>query len=176
MKKKIIIIFSIICMLVIILFIMFNFILYPTKHKNYVLIYAEKYNIDVSLIYAIIKTESNFDAKAVSPSNARGLMQIIPSTAKWIASELNIDYNDEILFNSETNINFGCFYIDYLFKKFNDMDIVICAYNAGETIVKTWLDENGKLDESKINYKETENYLKKVRSYYNIYKNKQIIT
>lgn len=160
--------------MVMIFFIIFNFIIYPTKHKNYVLEYAEKYNLEPALVYAVIKTESNFDTQAVSPSNARGLMQIIPSTANWIAEELKIEYSDEILFDAETNINFGCFYLNYLMSKFSDLGTVICAYNAGETIVKKWLNNEGIIDLDKITYPETKNYYKKVMGYYKVYKSNLI--
>ena len=101
-------------------------------------------------------------------------MQIIPSTAKWIASELGLDYNQINLYDGETNINFGCFYLSYLKSKFNQLDLVICAYNAGETIVKSWTNERGELDEAKINYVETLNYYKKVMKYYSIYSKNEI--
>ncbi|MBQ8424954.1 MAG: lytic transglycosylase domain-containing protein [Clostridia bacterium] len=174
MKKTIYLTFFASIMCVIILFIIFNFVIYPTKHKNYVLEYSKKYNLDRSLIYAIIKTESNFDKNAVSLSNAKGLMQIIPSTAKWIAEELGENYSEEMLFDVETNIKFGCFYLNYLFDKFKNTDVVICAYNAGETAVRNWLDSNGNIVLEKVSYSETKNYYKKVKSYHKVYKNKQI--
>ena len=59
MRKKILISFSIISSLVFILFIVFNFMIFPTNYKNYVLIYSKKYNLEPALVYAVIKTESN---------------------------------------------------------------------------------------------------------------------
>lgn len=175
MRKKIIILFSGICFFVALIFIVFNFIIFPTKYKNLVVGYSKEYELDCALVYAIIKTESNFDKKATSSAGAMGLMQIMPTTGEWLAKEVGLDnFVTSELYDPEINIRLGCCYLNYLSKKFNDFKAVICAYNAGEGVVKNWIDENGKLVESKINYKETRNYLKKVVGYYNIYKNHEI--
>ena len=174
MKKRILIIFSISLVILFFVSIVFNFVVCPKKYKNYVLAYSEEYELDKFLVYSIIKTESNFDAKAVSKSNALGLMQILPNTAKWIASELGEEYSKEKMFEPSVNIRFGCFYLKYLFDKFEKTDIVICAYNAGEGSVLSWI-EDGELNREKIDYLETKNYLAKVENFYKIYSNKQII-
>ena len=101
-------------------------------------------------------------------------MQILPSTAKWIAEEKDEVFEKENLFSAEVNIEYGCFYLRYLFDKFDDFDTVICAYNAGETKVRDWI-EDGKLVENRIDYVETMGYLRKVRKFYKIYKNKELL-
>lgn len=171
MKKTILTIFGVICLVISIVFFVFNFVIYPKKYQNYVLVYANQYNLDPNLIYSIIKSESNFDKNAVSRSGARGLMQLLPSTARWIASEIGDVYSDDILFRPDKNVEYGCFYLCYLMNKFENIDAVVCAYNAGEGVVRSWLKEDGSVDETKIAYNETKNYLKKVKSYYFIYKN-----
>ena len=153
---------------------MFNFVLYPTKFKNIVVQNAKVYSLEPALVYAVIKAESNFDEKAKSNSNALGLMQLLPTTANWIAEELNVSFNESDLFDPEVNVRFGCFYLRYLYDKFGDTDVVVAAYNAGETKVKDWLGENGKLNVEKIDYPETRNYLKKVKGFYQIYKNNEL--
>ena len=60
--------------------------------------------------------------------------------------------------------------LNYLFSKFKNKDVVICAYNAGETVVRKWLDENDELDEDKIEYEETRVYLERVRKFYEMFK------
>ena len=170
MKKKILILFLILCLFFVSLFVTFKLI-FPKKYSNYVIVYAEKYDLDRALVYAVILAESGFDASAKSSSGAMGLMQILPSTASWIASEMGENFTDNDLYNAETNIKFGCFYLSYLYKKFGDTKTAICAYNAGEGAISGWLDENGKIDESKIAYGETKNYLKRVMGYYKVYKN-----
>ena len=168
MKRKIISIFGISCVILFFVVMIFNFIICPKKYKNYVVSYAEEYGLELSLVYSIIKVESDFRKEAVSKSGALGLMQILPSTAKWIAKELGMEYIRETMFDPGINIRFGCFYLKYLFDKFCDKDIVICAYNAGEGKVVDWLND-GKLDLSRIDYIETKNYLAKVNKYYNLY-------
>ena len=101
-------------------------------------------------------------------------MQIIPATAKWVASELGEVYSSESLFDEETNIRYGCYYLNYLFSKLKTTSAVICAYNAGETAALLWIDEKGEVDKDKITFKETKNYYSKVISYYNTYKNSEI--
>lgn len=145
----------------------------PRKYKNLVVSNCEKYELEPALVYATIKQESDFDAQAVSKSGALGLMQLLPRTAKWIAGELEIEYSDEMMFEPKYNIEFGCFYLRYLFDKFSDVSTVICAYNAGEGKVLDWI-EDGKLNEDLIDYAETRTYLKMVRGYYNAYKNFKI--
>ncbi len=174
MKKLALILFSSILVLTIIFFIVFRYAVVPKKYNNMVLSYSKEYNIESALVYAIIKTESNFDKNAKSSAGAIGLMQLMPSTASWIASEFGEDFKSENLYNPEINIKYGCFYLNYLFKKFDNMGTVICAYNAGEGAVKNWLGENGEVEEDKISYRETKNYYKKVLRYYNFYKSDEI--
>ena len=169
-KKQTLIIFALSAGIICVCFFVFNFVLFPIRYKNYVTEYSKKYDLDKALVYAIIKTESNFDKNAVSSSNARGLMQIIEPTGKWIASELEDEFLKDNLFIPEINIEYGCFYLNYLFEKFGDTDTVICAYNAGESAVRNWIGELGTIDPNKITYSETKNYLSKVKDYYNIYK------
>ena len=170
MNKKILIWFGISLVILFLFSAMFCFVVYPKKYKNHIVSFSEKYELDKALVYAIIKAESDFDKSAVSKSGALGLMQILPKTAKWIADELDENFNEERMFEPKKNIEYGCFYLRYLFDKFNEMDIVICAYNAGEGKVFDWLD-NDVLDRNKIDYLETKNYLSKVESYYKVYKN-----
>ena len=173
MKKKIYVIFLVsVVVLFLCLSIVFCF-MFPKKYKNYVVAYSEEFCLDKALVYSVIKVESDFKKNAVSRSGALGLMQILPSTAKWISKELGEDYFDEKMFEPKTNIKFGCFYLNYLFEKFEKMEVVICAYNAGEGKVFDWM-ENGELIRSKIDYEETRNYLEKVENYYRVYKSKLI--
>ena len=175
MKKRILIIFFSLVLVYIFLFVVFNFVIYPKKYDDYVSKYAEQYNIEIPLVYAIIKAESNFNPRAKSKSGAMGLMQLIPRTANWIAGELNEkDFTVDNLYDPETNVKFGCFYLNYLFNKFGDMKVVICAYNAGEGIVRIWLNEDGSLNEDLISYSETKEYLHRVLSNYSIYSNNKI--
>lgn len=149
---------------------------YPTKYKEFVIENSIKNNIDPHLVFAIIKAESGFNPKATSHKNAKGLMQITDKTGRWGADCLKLKgYSDEMLYIPQTNIQIGCWYIGMLMKEFdNNIEHVIAAYNGGSGNVNEWLkndnltNSDNKLD--RIPFKETENYLKKVKDYYLVYK------
>ena len=151
--------------------------IYPLKYAQFVYEYADEYGLEKALVFSVIKVESSFNEKATSKKNAIGLMQIKIPTAKFIAVELGKASYD--LYDAKTNINFGCYYIQYLYKKFNNMDTALVAYNAGETTVRGWLkDERYSKDRESlynIPYKESQEYLLKVKQsfvkYQKLYKN-----
>jgi len=148
---------------------------YPIKYENHIVKYSERYNIDPCLIAAVIRAESNFSEKAVSHRGAYGLMQIMPDTGLWIAQKMELkDFNVEKLYDAEINIAMGCWYIDNLSDEFNgDIDLVLAAYNGGRGNVQKWL-KNRKYSEdgkklNNIPFEETDKYVKKVKTNYNIY-------
>lgn len=169
MKKTIYTLFVIVCILVCIVFLLFNFVVIKKNYKDIIVVTSKEYNLKSELVFAIVKVESDFDKNAISKAGARGLMQIMSSTASWIAEKIGEEYSDDKLFEPEFNIKCGCYYLRYLCDKFSDEDAAICAYNAGETAVRGWLDDAGKLDYDKIDYSETKNYIKKVRKYEKLY-------
>ena len=173
MKKSVLVLFSVICIFSVALFVVFNFVIFPKTYKDFILEYSKAYGVDAALVFAISKTESGFDEKAVSSSGARGVMQLMPSTAKWVASELGEKYDDDNLFDAKTNIRYGCFYLRYLFDKFDDVWVVVAAYNAGEGVVRNWINEDGLLNEDLISYPETKKYVSKVKAFYEVYKNSE---
>lgn len=170
MKRTILIIFVIICLIFSIVFFLYKFT-FPKSYSNYIFSYSEQYKLDPALVFSIVKAESGFNANAVSKSGAMGLMQLLPTTARWIATELGDEFENNKLFDPETNIKYGCFYLNYLKNKFNNIEVVICAYNAGESVVRNWILSNGTIENDNIEYPETKNYLRKVKFYYSIYKN-----
>ncbi|OGO80317.1 MAG: lytic transglycosylase [Clostridiales bacterium GWC2_40_7] len=151
-------------------------IMFPVKYKEYVSTYSGKYNLDPFLVLAIIKVESKFDPDAVSHKNARGLMQISLKTGQWGADVLKLDgYDGNSLYDPETNISIGCWYLNVLAEEFDgNTDLILAAYNGGSGNVREWLknkaySSTGKsLD--KVPFRETDNYIKKVTNYRSIYK------
>lgn len=148
--------------------------LFPAEYSDIVEKYSEKYDISEDLVYAIIKTESNFSKDAVSHAGANGLMQLTDETALWIAEMLNIEnFSIESVSDPETNINLGVWYISYLIKEMKNTDLAILSYNAGINKVKSWIndgiiDKNG-ISIEKIPYRETKIYLTKVKLYRKVY-------
>lgn len=150
---------------------------YPLKYAEIVEIYAEKYSVDRPLVFAVINTESNFNPGAVSKAGACGLMQIMPSTAAWIAREIGMqDYSSEKLYDPAVNIELGVFYLRYLLDKFGDSSTSAAAYNAGETNVIKWLALEEYSDNQKtlkhIPFEETRNYVVKVEKGIKVYESR----
>ena len=150
--------------------------IYPVKYKDYVLEYSMKYDLDPYLIFAMIKVESNFKPDAMSPKNARGLMQITDKTGEWGAGVLKLNnYSLNSLYDPETNIYIGCWYMKSLLKEFgNDADLALAAYNGGSGNVSEWLQDRSLSASGKsldrIPFKETESYVKKVGNCRTAYK------
>ena len=149
-------------------------ILYPQGYKNYVEKYAEEYNLDKNLVYAVIKCESNFDSQAVSHKDARGLMQISEMTGIWASEVLEIDnYSSDMLYEPDVNIHIGCWYLEKLIDQFGDENTAVAAYNAGSGNVSNWLMEEEHSSDGvsfdMIPFKETEKYVKKVETTKKIY-------
>ena len=152
-------------------------IIYPKNYKEIVSIYAEKYNVDENLIFAVIKAESNFNNEAVSHKEAIGLMQIMEETAKDVAKkyDIKIDLNNarEDILNVQNNINIGSKYLQVLIEKYGNIEVALAAYNAGIGTVDNWIEKKIiKADGSDIEnipYKETNNYVRKIFRNYKIY-------
>ena len=105
--------------------------------------YAAEYNLRPAFVAAIIRNESSFRTDAESSVGARGLMQLMPDTAEWIAGKLGDSaYSFDRLYDAETNIRYGCWYLNYLSKLFRgDAVLVSSAYHAGQTTVTRWLSD-----------------------------------
>jgi soluble lytic murein transglycosylase-like protein len=118
---------------------------------------ADKFRLDSALIKAVIKAESNFNHRAVSPVGAQGLMQLMPKTA----SSLQVEDS----FHPEKNIEGGARYLRYLLNTYKgDLTLALAAYNAGEKAV-------AKYNYNVPPYRETQNYVKRVFSFYKSYSN-----
>lgn len=149
--------------------------IYKQEYSEYVNKYAEEYNIDSMWIYAIIKVESNFNKDATSNSGAKGLMQLMDSTADEMAKKVGIkDFKSEMLFEPEINIRLGAKYFEELLTKYSgNYYLAIAAYNGGIGNVDQWLSSgiissNGS-DIENIPYKETNMYVRKTINSYSRY-------
>jgi soluble lytic murein transglycosylase len=147
-------------------------ITYPIKYHSQVVICAEECNIDCTLIFAMIKVESGFNERAESHKGAKGLMQITDRTGKYVAEKLG--EKDYDLKNAQTNIRFGCYYIKYLYERFENTETMLAAYNAGEGNVSAWLnDERYSADKKtlyQVPFKETREYIEKIKKTFEKYR------
>lgn len=150
--------------------------LYPLYYEDLIRERALEYEIDPLLVLAMIREESRFNAWNESVAGARGLMQIIFLTGEWIAQKINLEeFNDEMLFDPEINIDLGCWYINYLKERFsNDSILVISGYNAGPGTTSKWLKQYDRSDldnfVENVPYSETREHIKKVMKSYQMYK------
>lgn len=153
---------------------------YALVYRDLIEKYALEYNLSPAYVSAVIRNESSFRADAESPAGARGLMQLMPDTAEWIAHKLHVEgYAFERMLDPESNIRFGCWYLNYLSSLFlGDPVSVTAAYHAGQGQVKTWLSdpllsEDGySLSLSSLPEGPTKNYAGRVTRDYGIYQEK----
>jgi len=132
---------------------------------------AAAQGVDLSLVLAVIQKESSFDPKAHSSVGAKGLMQLMPETAKWLGLK-----DTSKLYTPAVNIKYGVKYLKYLWDKFAEVEsgdisgaeigqkasrMAIAAYNAGQGNVRKYDDVPP--------FKETRNYVTKVTQYFNYY-------
>ncbi len=149
--------------------------LYPMKYAEYVEKYSDEYGVDPKLVYAVIKTESSFNPDAVSYADAQGLTQITPETFEWLKLKLGEENENLSLFDPETSIKYGAFFLSYLINEFGNTDTAIAAYHAGRGRIIGWLEDKEISPDGKtlgeIPIPETAHYVRKVNKALNIYNN-----
>ncbi len=142
---------------------------FPLKYAENVKNNAARYNLDESLVFAVIKAESGFDKEKVSSKGAVGLMQIMPKTAEYVSKEFFSGRKFDLT-NPGDNIELGCFYLAYLAEKFDNREEILAAYNAGEGNVKLWKSRvKRSLAEEDIPFPETKKYVRKVIQFSKVY-------
>lgn len=140
---------------------------YPQGYEPYVTVYAEKYGVPKNLIYSVIRTESDFESGAVSRVGAIGLMQIMPDTFKWLTDDILFEHMEVgMLYDPETNIRYGTYYLSYLYDRYGDWDLAITAYNGGLGNVDEWLKDDSYSDGEgglkRIPFRETRQFARRV--------------
>ncbi len=135
---------------------------FPVKYKEEVVEISKEIGMDKSLVFAMIKVESDFREKVVSHRGAVGLMQVLPSTAKWILEKEGYNFNSYNLYKSRDNIFVGVLYLRYLYNRFDgDLQKIMAAYNGGSSRIK---------DNKWKEIDETRFYVKKVKIAHFFYK------
>ncbi len=148
---------------------------HPRKFSEMVNSAADSYGVPEELIYAVIKTESNFDPDAVSAAGAVGLMQLMPGTFEDITNNfLGEHLPPEKISDPATNIKYGVYYLSWLKSKLKDWNTVLAAYNKGIGDVYEWLETPEYSDDGEtlkyIPVGETRAYVRKVSTAYETYK------
>ncbi len=149
---------------------------YPTLGK------VEMSGVEPALVYAVIRQESGFDVDIVSSAGARGLMQLMPTTAKAVArAERERHLGDWLTARPAHNVRLGSAYLSQLIDQYESYALVAAAYNAGPGRVRQWLNEYGDPREGKIRLVdwieripiyETRNYVQRVLEGTAVYRQK----
>lgn len=143
---------------------------YPTPYRQEVTQRANRYGLDPAYVYGLIRQESRFIADAQSNVGAAGLMQVMPSTARWTARRIGLaNFKPRQIAERETNITIGTSYLKLVLDSFDgSMPLATAAYNAGPTRSKTWRGLSGDpvleaaIWTENIPFPETRDYVKKV--------------
>lgn len=145
-------------------------LLYPVYFSDSIRAASKRAGLDPFLIQALMREESYFNEFAISTSNARGLMQLLPSTAQEVAQwESMSGFRVSDLFLPETNIRLGSRYLGYLHETFNQNSMPsVGAYNGGPGAMKRWVNASPYIQSDpdmfveKIPYEQSRDYIKKV--------------
>ena len=138
---------------------------YPLKYSEHVVGYSNQFDLNPSLVSAVIYEESRFDPEAISDKGARGLMQIMPETERFISQRVDPPTRSAMMAGTEDQVRYGCYYLSYLFNKYNNWDYALAAYNAGEGNV----DERRKEEDFNIKFAETKSFVDKVKNSQGMY-------
>lgn len=150
---------------------------YQLHYQDIINDYSKLYHLDPYLVTALTREESYFNHKIHSSAGAVGLMQLMPSTAYYIANKKGLSYKGvSSLYNPSVNIHLGCAYLkDAKQSLYDDDMLAVASYNGGPNAVKKWRDSLNyrNFDEfiENIPYPETQDYVKKVYRSYWVYLN-----
>jgi len=117
---------------------------HPLLYRDLIESVSSRYNLSPAFVASIILNESSFKPEATSHVNARGLMQLMDDTASWIYPKLGWDepYHFDDLYEPEINVEYGCWYLNYLAEIFRgDPVLVAAAFHAGQNEVQNWLND-----------------------------------
>lgn len=143
-------------------------VLFPIDYWPLIRRHATARNLDPYLIAALVAQESTFMVDARSPSNAYGLMQLLPSTGRRYAPKVGLGkrFSVRMLTTADANIRMGTAYFADLMKRFGGAYLALAGYNAGENRVARWISERGDIDRDEfiddIPFPETQNYVKRI--------------
>ena len=137
---------------------------YPLAYEAQIADSAARHRISPYLVAAVINAESSWGPERVSAAGAKGLMQVMPQTARDLAASKRVDrrkFSPDKLLDPAINIEYGTAYLRYLVDRYHEVEMALAAYNAGLTRVDEWA-KKGKDIRSTIEFPETKAYVLKV--------------
>lgn len=116
---------------------------YPFEYRPTIYQNAAQHRLDPYLVAAMVRVESGWDPGATSRRGARGLMQVMPETGRWIAGQTGLrSFDPDMLYNANFNLSQGCWYIASLRQEFGGAVVpALAAYNGGSQNVRLWLQQ-----------------------------------
>jgi soluble lytic murein transglycosylase len=138
---------------------------YPGPYSDLVAEEEKRHQLPGGLVYAVMRQESAFKPGALSPVGARGLMQLMPETARRAAAEMALEADLTEIERPDLNVQLGAFYLGKLMKSFSgSVPLAVAAYNAGPQAVGHWVTKERETDlwVARIPYDETRRYVERV--------------
>jgi soluble lytic murein transglycosylase len=151
---------------------------FPILFKETVEQSARQNALPFAMVYGIIRQESVFQASAVSPAGAIGLMQLMPGTGRQLARQAGDRWqSSKSLYDPKKNVRYGTLYLKNLLERFGEnMALAIAGYNAGPRMVSEWLPNHNKIAADlwidSIPFRETRRYVRYVLGYAMVYQNR----
>lgn len=142
---------------------------YVAPYRDVLKPYTAQFDLDEAWVYGLIRQESRFVAGARSSAGAGGLMQLMPATAKWVASKLGLrHWHVSKMTDVDTNLSFGTYYLKHVLDRLDGSPVLAsAAYNAGPGRARAWRTDTvleGAVYAEAIPFNETRDYVKKVMS------------
>jgi soluble lytic murein transglycosylase len=142
---------------------------FPAPHRDVMLSYTRQLDLDDAWVYGLIRQESRFVQVAKSNVGASGLMQLMPTTAKWVAKKLGLKgFHHSLVHELDTNIALGTYYLKHVYDLLDNSPVLAtAAYNAGPARARRWQGQQpmeGTIYIESIPFTETRDYVKKVMS------------
>jgi len=160
-----------------------NFTLrYPVPYQDVFRDYAKTHGVDEAWVLGLVRQESRFNTEARSSAGAAGLMQVMPGTARYVASRIGLRNYRAKVNEVETNITLGTGYLKLVLEQLGNPVLASAAYNAGPSRARRWRDDKpleGAIYVETIPFPETRDYVKKVMSnavYYSAVLEKKPVT
>jgi soluble lytic murein transglycosylase len=149
---------------------------YPLYYRDSIVGYGRQYHLDPALIAAVVYEESRFKANSRSSAGAIGLMQLLPSTARGIATHTGGTTFDprHDLYDADLNLRYGTWYLAHLRQKYADRpdsgDLALAAYNAGQANVDEWIAQTPAGQAVRIRFPATREYVQDVHRLRSLYR------
>lgn len=141
---------------------------FPTPHADKIMVHSDRQNLDKAWVYGLMRQESRFVTNAKSNVGAAGLMQVMPSTGKWVANKIGVKLGPGDLHDPDTNVMLGTTYMRLVLESLDNHPVLAsAAYNAGPGRARKWRDVKpleGAIYAETIPFSETRDYVKKVMS------------